>query len=361
MSLPPRHLAARGARRSHTRASVTFAHPSPSGPGRKTLPPCPRRAARSTAAHKRVLAPKPPAGRLTVGERVEPCSTGHGCGPAPPSVRPLRVMPPVGDGSCGSGVARVDGPPWPAARSTSISGRLLQLSRLTAGAIKAPRWRWRKAAPAASRRRAALDRLPEPTVRADAEGAPRSENRSRTEPEVAVGTTERTRTPPCSSPRSKDARRQAARDRTRPTTGGHRGPADRRRCDHAIRRVENAKAMARRMRAFRATQVRGSEGRHYRGRTKRGLLRSQLPHRPAAAEACLRGRRAVASRPTRYGVLAEIELAPSRAGLLLAPECGARCRRARNGDDAVWRCQPERWLSSLMAQGERTRRLVSRR
>jgi hypothetical protein len=112
---------------------------------------------------------------------------------------------------------------------------------------------------------------------------------------------------------------------------------------------------------FRATQVRGSEGRHYRGRTKRGLLRSQLPHRPGAAEACLRGRRAVASRPTRYGVLAEIELAPSRARLLLAPECGARCRRARNGDEAVWRCQPERWFSSLMAQGERTRRLVSRR
>jgi hypothetical protein len=111
----------------------------------------------------------------------------------------------------------------------------------------------------------------------------------------------------------------------------------------------------------RATQVRGSEGRHYRGRTKRGLLRSQLPHRPGAAEACLRGRRAVASRPTRYGVLAEIELAPSRARLLLAPECGARCRRARNGDEAVWRCQPERWFSSLMAQGERTRRLVFRR
>lgn len=36
-------------------------------------------------------------------------------------------------------------------------------------------------------------------------------------------------------------------------------------------------------------QVRGSQGRHYRGRTKRGLLRSQLPRRPEVAEACLRG------------------------------------------------------------------------
>ena len=130
------------------------------------------------------------------------------------------------------------------------SGRLLQLSRLTAGAIKAPTWRWRKPAPAASRRGAALDRLPEPTVRADAEGAPRSENRSRTEPEVAVGSAggawaarsirlawlppadpTATRTNQNSAlliARSKDARRQAARDRTRPTTGGHRGPADRR-------------------------------------------------------------------------------------------------------------------------------------
>ena len=49
--------------------------------------------------------------------------------------------------------------------------------------------------------------------------------------------------------------------------------------------------------AFRATRVRGSEGRHYRGRTKRGLWRSQLPHRPEAAEADLRGHRALASRP----------------------------------------------------------------
>ena len=32
--------------------------------------------------------------------------------------------------------------------------------------------------------------------------------------------------------------------------------------------------------ANRATQVRGPEGRDYRGRTKRGLLRSHLPHRP---------------------------------------------------------------------------------
>ena len=48
---------------------------------------------------------------------------------------------------------------------------------------------------------------------------------------------------------------------------------------------------------IRATQVRGSQGRHYRGRTKRGLWRSQLPHRPEAAEADLRGHRALPSRP----------------------------------------------------------------
>jgi hypothetical protein len=47
--------------------------------------------------------------------------------------------------------------------------------------------------------------------------------------------------------------------------------------------------------ASRATQVRGSEGRHYRDRTKGGLWRSQLAHRPEAAEVCARRRRALRS------------------------------------------------------------------
>ena len=66
-----------------------------------------------------------------------------------------------------------------------------------------------------------------------------------------------------------------------------------------------------RAREIRATQVRGSEGRHYRGRTKGGLWRSQLPHRPEAAEACVRGRRALASRPRGQSGLARIQLAPA--------------------------------------------------
>ena len=66
---------------------------------------------------------------------------------------------------------------------------------------------------------------------------------------------------------------------------------------------------------FRATQVRGSEGRHYRGRTKRGLWRSQLPHRPEAAEADLRGHRALASRPKRNGMVA-LSLSPDGARVL---------------------------------------------
>jgi hypothetical protein len=52
-------------------------------------------------------------------------------------------------------------------------------------------------------------------------------------------------------------------------------------------------------RACRATQVRGSKGRDYRRSAKRGLQRSCLMHRPEAAESCLRGRRALASRPIR--------------------------------------------------------------
>jgi hypothetical protein len=50
--------------------------------------------------------------------------------------------------------------------------------------------------------------------------------------------------------------------------------------------------------SHRATQVRSSEGRDYRGRTKRGFsCVTSFPHRPRPPEACLRGRRALASRP----------------------------------------------------------------
>ena len=52
---------------------------------------------------------------------------------------------------------------------------------------------------------------------------------------------------------------------------------------------------------FSATQVRFSEYRDDRGRTKRGVLRSQLPHRPEAAEACLRSRHGLVSSVARAG------------------------------------------------------------
>ena len=101
----------------------------------------------------------------------------------------------------------------------------------------------------------------------------------------------------------------------------------------------------RRDRARRATRVRGSEDRDYRGLVKRGLLRGQLPHRPEAAEACLRGRRAPASRPKRYGVLAEIELALVPCRPLLAWERGASRRRRRASSHACNFVKGELWLA----------------
>ena len=65
--------------------------------------------------------------------------------------------------------------------------------------------------------------------------------------------------------------------------------------------------------AARATQVRGSEGRHYRSRTKGGLWRSQLPHRPEAAEARVRRRRALASRPEGHSGVRPGRLAQRQA------------------------------------------------
>ena len=60
-----------------------------------------------------------------------------------------------------------------------------------------------------------------------------------------------------------------------------------------------------------------SEGRDNRGRTKRGLLHSELPHRPETAEACLWSRRALVSRPRAE--------ADTQRLLLAAPTARAVC------------------------------------
>ena len=71
----------------------------------------------------------------------------------------------------------------------------------------------------------------------------------------------------------------------------------------------------------RASHVYGSD--HYRGRAKGGRWRSQLPHRPEAAEACIPRRRALASRP--LGKRAGVRRRSSDPGPLVV-------RSAQSGD-----------------------------